>query len=51
MEQFKKEEQLKESYYKRYGVVCKDSSKTKKTLKSLTMSLIDMFVLLRKRKK
>ena len=51
MEKLKDEERLKEKYYKRYGIAYGGLLKTKKTFKSLTMSLGDIFLLLRKRKK
>ncbi|PIU83866.1 MAG: hypothetical protein COS68_01805 [Elusimicrobia bacterium CG06_land_8_20_14_3_00_38_11] len=51
MEKLKEEEHLKEKYYKRYGIAYSGLLKTKKTFKSLTMSLGEIFLLLRKRKK
>ena len=51
MEKLKKEKHLKEKYYKRYGIAYSGLLKTKKTFKSLTMSLGEIFLLLRKRKK
>ncbi|MBI5574499.1 MAG: hypothetical protein HY919_08135 [Elusimicrobia bacterium] len=51
MEKLKDEERLKEKYYKRYGIAYSGLLKTKKTFKSLTMSLGEIFLLLRKRKK
>lgn len=50
MEEIKEEERLKEKYYKRYGISYQGLTKTKKAFKSLTMSLSEIFLLLRKRK-
>jgi len=51
MEQNNNDERLKEKYYKRYGIAYTGLLKTKKTFKSLTMSLGEIFLLLKKRKK
>lgn len=51
MEQFKDEERLKEKYYKRYGIAYRGLLKTRRTFKSLTMSLGEIFLLLKKREK
>ncbi|MEW6557128.1 MAG: hypothetical protein AB1349_07220 [Elusimicrobiota bacterium] len=51
MEQPIKDNNLAEKYYKRYGIAYKCLLKTKKTLKSVTMSLAEIFTLLKKRKR
>ncbi len=51
MEKLKDEERLKEKYYKRYGIAYNGLLKTRRTFKSLTMSLGEIFLLLKKRKK